>query len=121
MFIHVALAVHRYIYKAHSSRDCIIRAALEQQQDMAKKRIKSWGLRWCKFLQWLGVPWEWEHPSHPTMFKDRLVDRFLEEAYCQLALAVGPSTIFYRTHWAPLSLSSMDFALAPYWSLHVPA
>lgn len=30
MFIHVAIAVHRYIFKASKCSDCIIKAALHQ-------------------------------------------------------------------------------------------
>lgn len=88
---------------------------------MAKRRIKSWGFRWCKFLAWLGVPWEWEQPSPPSLFKTTLVDRFLEVAYCELTLATGPSTVFYRTYWAHLSAVSAEYLPASYWSMTIPA
>lgn len=88
---------------------------------MAKRRVPSWGLRWCKFLEWLGVPWEWEHPSDPSLFKVKLVSKFLEAAYCELTLAEGPSKVFYRSYWASFSANPLEYKMSAYWSMSIPA
>lgn len=86
----------------------------------AAKVLKSWGYRWHRFLVWLGAPEEFESPSPIAVFRNRLVDKYREHLFGQVAAGNGVTLSFYREYWLRQSPTDLAQEVQPYWLLQVP-